>query len=81
MPLYLFKKQNGQYIQLLYSINNCPKQIILWDGTIAKKQLTVPYLLGTPQTKYKIKQQQTKKNIDAGNRGRSYWTKKIQENK
>lgn len=79
MPLYLFKKQNGQEIQMLYPMNSVPKQIVLQDGSIAVRQISVPNLIGTPESKQRIKKQQTKKNIEAGNRGRTYWTNKLKE--
>lgn len=79
MPLYLFATDDGQAVQLWYSMNQVPKTVELENGKIAKRQLSVPYLKGTPQIKQKIKQEQTKKNIDAGNRGRTYWTNKMKE--
>ena len=77
MPMYSFKTQNGQIIQKLYSFSQCPKQITLQDGRIAKKILTCPHIANSTETKERIKKQQTQKNIEAGNRGRSYWKKKF----
>lgn len=77
MPLYTYQKQDGQYIELWFHMNEVPQQVILEDGTSAKKQITAPYLQGTPQSKERIKIEQTKKNIDAGNRGRTYWSNKF----
>ena len=79
MPLYLFKTDDDQFVQQFFPINDVPKQIVLQNGKIAYKQISSPYLKGTPQVKQRIKQEQTRKNIDAGNRGKSYWKNKIKE--
>ena len=79
MPLYLFKTDDDQFIQLWFSMSNVPKSVQLQNGKIAYKQISVPYLKGTTQIKQKIKLEQTQKNIDAGNRGKSYWTNRMKE--
>lgn len=77
MPIYAFQTEDGCLVQKLYSISECPKEIILEDGRIAKKIITCPNITNTPDIRQRIKKQQTKKNIDAGNRGRSYWRKQL----
>lgn len=79
MPLYSFQKQNGQQFDMIFSINNVPNEIVLQDGSIAKRKISCPYLSGTSQTWQKIKKQQTNKNIQAGKRGHAYWSKKVKE--
>lgn len=37
MPTYSFKKNNGQIIQRLFSINNVPDEIVCQDGQIATR--------------------------------------------
>lgn len=77
MPLYVFQTDKGQRIQKIFSVNDCPKSIVLEDGTIAYKIITCPHIANSSQTKAKIKKQQTQKNIEAGNRGRSFWKKQF----
>lgn len=77
MPIYVFQTENGSQIQKIFSVNDCPNEITLQDGTVAKKIITCPNITNTPDIRQKIKKEQTKKNIDAGNRGRSYWKKQF----
>lgn len=77
MPLYAFETEDGYLVQRIYSISDCPKQIVLDDGRVAKKIISCPNIANSPTTRQKIKKQQTQKNIDAGNRGRSYWKKQF----
>lgn len=77
MPLYAFQTAEGDLHQRFFSINDCPKEIILEDGRIAKKIISCPNIANSPTIRQKIKKQQTQKNIDAGNRGRSYWKKQF----
>lgn len=77
MPLYVFETNDGQRIEKIFSVKDCPKSITLEDGTIAYKIITCPHIANSAETKAKIKKQQTQKNIDAGNRGRSFWKKQF----
>lgn len=77
MPLYTFQTAEGDLHQRFFFINDCPKEIILEDGRIAKKIISCPNIANSPTIRQKIKKQQTQKNIDAGNRGRSYWKKQF----
>lgn len=77
MPVYVFQTEDGTQIQKLYSVSECPKQIILQNGTVAKKIISCPHIANSPTTRQKIKKQQTQKNVDSGNRGRSYWKKQF----
>lgn len=77
MPLYAFETIDGCLVQRFFSVSDCPQQIVLDDGRVAKKIITCPNILNSPTIRQKIKKQQTQKNIDAGNRGRSYWKKQF----
>lgn len=77
MPLYVFKTESGVIQERIYSINDCPDEILLQNGQCAKKIITCPHIANSSSVKQKIKKQQTQKNIDAGNRGRSYWQNKF----
>lgn len=73
MPLYAFEKENGEIIEQFHPINEIPNEIVLQDGSIAKRKISVPYISGSLNSR--IKKQQTQKNIEAGQRGKSYWKK------
>lgn len=42
MPLYLFKTEDGEVVERMFSMGDCPKKITLDDGRIAKKVFTAP---------------------------------------
>lgn len=76
MPLYLFEKEDGERFEMLFTISEVPDKIECEDGQIAYRTFGVPYLPGSSNSR--IKKEQIQKNIDAGNRGRSYWKKQFE---
>lgn len=76
MPLYAFEKEDGEQIQMMFSIKDVPQEFVCEDGQIARRVFTAPFIAGSLNER--IKKEQTKKNIDAGNRGRSYWKKQFE---
>lgn len=75
MPLYLFEKEDGEKFEMLFSLKDVPEIIECEDGQIAHRIIGAPYIVGSSNSR--IKKEQTQKNIDSGNRGRSYWKKQF----
>ena len=83
MPIYVYVDSDGNEIERLFPISNIPNEIELEDGKIAirKKYPTSFGVLWKGQLPtgevMKRKEQMTKRNIEAGNRGRKDWRQRL----
>lgn len=76
--LYSFQTQDGQIVERFFSMNECPNEIILDDGRVAKKnyggKVTMFSKEGSSGSNAsKLNAQMRKRNEQAGKRMRQRW--------
>ena len=78
MVIYSFITDNGEEIERSFPMGDCPSVIQLTDGQVAKrtfKNAGFVFKGGNlpPGASMKRKEEITKRNVSAGDRGREYW--------
>lgn len=78
MPIYEFVRPDEVIVEKFFRFADMPNEIVCDDGVVAKRKISLNAGIifkgtGWPTQTFKRKEQETKKNIDAGNRGRKDW--------
>lgn len=74
MPIYNYQDEGGNVVEKFLSIAEA-KDIIYIDNVKYTKMISCPNIVG--RSWGKISKELTAKNKEAGDRGRSYWSKKL----
>lgn len=78
MAIYGFKTDNGEELEMSFPMGECPTEVLLPDGRIAKRVFFAPQVkfMGgflPPSAAIKRKSDMTKRNSAAHERGKEYW--------
>ena len=80
---YEFKRPDGEWVEKEFPIGTCPSEITCDDGVVARRGWrTAPSVSWKPgqeseYEKIRKKEQRTKDNLAAGDRGRNEWRERM----
>ena len=80
MPLYSFRTEDGEVVERMFSMGDCPRQITLDDGRVAKKMITAPFIGVFDSNGHvsgdaarKLNEDMRRRQAEAGRRMRDNW--------
>lgn len=82
MAIYGFKTEDGEELDMNFPMGECPSEVALADGRIAKRVFFAPQIkfMGgfvPPSDSARRKNSMTKRNNEAHERGKEYWKTKV----
>lgn len=82
MPVYCYRREDGEVVERIYPITNTPNEIVCEDGVKAVKVFNSFNIAwgrgGMPSASLKAQnERRTRDNIKAGERGAGEWREKM----